>query len=432
MDTVDQNIPNLEPVLNPPITSTFNQSPKSALPKILIILIILLLLGISIVVFINYSQQNSNNNSPTITQSPTQAQPTSVSQMTPAQPTNTPNTSPTPQLSEKYKVDTDDDCVPDAVETAINYDPLVDECILNSCDDPNVTVEKAKPNNVIVILDSSGSMAQKTSDGRVKIDAAKEAVQTYVAAIPDTVRFGLMVYGHKGSSNSGDKAVSCSGIEMSYPIGTLDKNAVNQTINTFQATGWTPIADSLIKAGQEFANYAGQNNYIVIVSDGEETCDGDPVLQAQKLKDQGISTQIDVIGFSVNAQTKTQLEQIAQMGGGSYFEANTSTELIETMKNKAENVSKIAQYQGCLVDVYITQQLNCMNTRANKYSMYVAGKIDEVLGLYGHQKGEFSQEEYDLLLASWNTLGKTCYDDRVALINEFKKLNAEAAAKLKP
>lgn len=96
--------------------------------------------------------------------------------------------------------DSDGNAVPDFVETDLGYDPLVD--CAQQVDCPGISELGVAPllteQNVLLILDSSGSMAGADGAGNAKIDSATVAVERYVVGTPDVCDTGVMVYGHRG------------------------------------------------------------------------------------------------------------------------------------------------------------------------------------------------------------------------------------------
>ena len=75
----------------------------------------------------------------------------------------------------------------------------------------------------------------------------------------------------------------------------------------------------------------------MLVSDGKETCQGDPVLAARALAAKGIT--IHTVGFIVDTAARGQLQAIARATGGTYFDAPVGPELPETL-NQALNACK--------------------------------------------------------------------------------------------
>ncbi|MGG6266710.1 vWA domain-containing protein [Leptolyngbya sp. AN03gr2] len=182
--------------------------------------------------------------------------------------------------------------------------------------------------NVLVALDSSGSMAE-TAGGQVKMDSAKSAIDKFVNQLPKASNVSLLLYGHKGSSQAADKAVSCAGIETVYPLSPLNAQRFQSVVNAVQPTGYTPIAAALQKASTVFANANGDSNrnIVYVVSDGLETCGGDPVTVARQLQSSNAKVIVNVIGFDVDNESQRQLKAVAEAGGGKFISVRTAKEL---------------------------------------------------------------------------------------------------------
>ncbi|MGM9925772.1 MAG: VWA domain-containing protein [Bacillus sp. (in: firmicutes)] len=180
--------------------------------------------------------------------------------------------------------------------------------------------------NVAILLDASGSMNQKIG-GKTKMELAKEAINGFMASMPEEANVALRIYGHKGSNADSDKAVSCGSTEMVYDLKPYDAADFKTALGQFQPTGWTPIAKAITEAKKDFeqADKQGQNT-IYIVSDGIETCGGDPVKAAQDLHDSNIEAVVNIIGFDVDSNGQKQLLKIAQAGGGQFETVKTAEE----------------------------------------------------------------------------------------------------------
>ncbi len=96
-----------------------------------------------------------------------------------------------------------------------------------------------------------------------------------------------------------------------------------------QPKGMTPIAYTLEQAVNDFFGMTGKN-IIVLVSDGEETCGGDPLAMADYIVSLGIGLKVYVVGFDVSS--KEQLEEIALRTGGHYYDARNAIELGQALK----------------------------------------------------------------------------------------------------
>lgn len=179
-----------------------------------------------------------------------------------------------------------------------------------------------KETNILFILDASGSMNQ-IIQGKTKLNTAKEVLTGLLGDLPSTTKVGLMVY---GNSPKQDKK-GCEAINLSVPISKLDEMIIKKQLNLIQANGKTPIAASLEKGAEAIKGLGGKKT-IVLISDGEETCGGDPIKVAEKIKKElGIDVVIHVVGFDVKDEERAQLASIARAGGGTYYPANNAQEL---------------------------------------------------------------------------------------------------------
>ena len=173
--------------------------------------------------------------------------------------------------------------------------------------------------NVEILLDASGSMAGLV-DGSTKMDLAKSAIKQFVSSMPEGTAVSLRVYGHKGSNSSKDKKVSCESSEVIYPHGPYEEDAFQKALGKVKPTGWTPLGLAIKSAKQDLSKHAGEGveNIVYVVSDGIETCGGDPVKEAKQLHGSDIKAVVNIIGFDVDNAGQKALKKVADAGGGSY------------------------------------------------------------------------------------------------------------------
>jgi Ca-activated chloride channel homolog len=172
-------------------------------------------------------------------------------------------------------------------------------------------------------MDSSGSMAGKVQ-GQTKMHLAKQAVQQFASNLPEGANVAVRVYGNKGTSSQKDKAISCSSSEMLYPLQPYDSNKFQSAIANLKPAGWTPLAASIKSAKNDLAKQQGEGvqNIIYVVSDGVETCGGNPVQEAKNLHNSNIKAVVNIIGFDVDDSGQKALKAVADAGGGSYQTVN--------------------------------------------------------------------------------------------------------------
>jgi len=181
-----------------------------------------------------------------------------------------------------------------------------------------VAQQSPEASSIVLILDGSGSMWGQV-DGTAKITIAKEAMGSIIESMPDTARVGLILYGHR---RKGD----CDDVERAVALGVVDKPALSAAIEGLNPKGKTPITRSL-RAAVEILQAEEGTATVVLVSDGEETCDPDPCAATRELREAGVDFVVHVIGFDVNDEQRAQLECIADAGGGRYFTAANAEDL---------------------------------------------------------------------------------------------------------
>ena len=186
--------------------------------------------------------------------------------------------------------------------------------------------------NVLFILDGSGSMWGQV-DGVAKIDTAKKVLTGLLKDLPKETNAGLMVYGHR---SEGD----CKDVELLIPLGPIDPGQMEARLAAIKPKGKTPLTYSIEQSQPLFAKLSGQSNHVVLVSDGKETCDGDPCDASAKLVEAGVEVKVHVVGFDVSDEERKQLECIAGQGKGSYFNAQNVQGFRDALAQVKEEVAR--------------------------------------------------------------------------------------------
>ena len=191
--------------------------------------------------------------------------------------------------------------------------------------------------DVALVLDVSASMNEKTTDGRAKIDAAKEVVADLVRRIPEGLNVTVVVYGH---------APGCSAVKVLRPLSELkaaDREPLAAQLQALPAVGNTPIALALRQAGEQFT---GRKTYcgVVLITDGLESCNGDPAAEAAKLAENPmLRFGVNVVGFGLKPAESAATAEIAKRGKGKYFDAQDSAQLLAALDEVTKKLDKGAE-----------------------------------------------------------------------------------------
>lgn len=145
-----------------------------------------------------------------------------------------------------------------------------------------------------------------------------EVLSDLIRDLPDDSVVGLTAYGHRRKGDCGD-------VEELVPLGVIDKDRLIKTVHGLKPKGKTPITLSVRMAAEKI-RHLEEETTIILVSDGEETCEGDPCALVRELKEAGIHFVMHVIGFDVTEKEHVQLQCMADAGGGRYYTANSAHE----------------------------------------------------------------------------------------------------------
>jgi hypothetical protein len=197
------------------------------------------------------------------------------------------------------------------------------------------------PRQTILVLDASGSMNARLPSGKARIDAAKEAVVTVSKGLPADLQLALRVYGHQSAREQHD----CNDTQLVVPFGPAAQagSAVVKALPGLAARGYTPITRVLELAAKDLMTQPPGQRSIILVSDGKETCDGDPCATAAALAAANADLVIHAIGFEVDLAARSQLQCIARAGRGIYLDAGDADQLAKALNQAvAAKMAKVA------------------------------------------------------------------------------------------
>jgi len=181
----------------------------------------------------------------------------------------------------------------------------------------------------LLVLDASGSMWGQI-DGRSKIEIAREAVHTMLADW-NGGDLGLMAYGHR---RKGD----CADIELLQAPAPDTTQTIGDKVDAIKPMGMTPISESVRQAAARLRS-SEQKATVILVSDGEETCNADPCALGEELEREGVDFTAHVIGFDIakGSVADRQLACLADRTGGRYLLARDASELNQALGEVARS-----------------------------------------------------------------------------------------------
>ena len=178
--------------------------------------------------------------------------------------------------------------------------------------------------------DTEESQRTTADDPNSRIAVAKDGLTEFVEnTLPTGMSTALRVFGNL----EGDLACQT---DLMVPYGPLDRGtmvaAINEVDPQFNAN--TALAASLLAVRDDLAAASEQNRTIVLVTDGDETCGGDPEAAIAALAADGFDVQVNIIGFAVSdPELKARLEGWATAGNGQYYDAPDAETLASSLQS---------------------------------------------------------------------------------------------------
>jgi Ca-activated chloride channel homolog len=229
---------------------------------------------------------------------------------------------------------------------------------------PQATVSLPRvQGTVILAFDVSGSMAADDMDP-TRMDAAKEAARAFVERQPPGVDVGVVTFSQGGFTTQAptpeqelvllaiERLRVQSGTSLGGGIDAALKSIELSAGRTGDVTEDEPpsLSDPSLAPGPEptpMAPGSYKSAAIVLLTDGENNMAPDPLQSAQEAADKGVriytvgmgsagGATLHLDGFSVRSRLdEGTLQQISQLTGGEYYNAQTAQDL----RNIYENLS---------------------------------------------------------------------------------------------
>ncbi len=196
--------------------------------------------------------------------------------------------------------------------------------------DVSVAQEQKLPVAVEIILDVSGSMAGRLQGVR-KMTSARQALSEALAGLEsDAFIVGFRAYGFDASVPKTPEA-SCPNTVLLNPVAPNQLASIRAQVAGLVPYGYTPLAASLQLAGEDLLAVPSAKQMIILLTDGEESCGGDPEAVAAALREKGIDLEVHIVGFDLAVDEAAVMKDVAAAGGGAYYDARDAAQLQEAL-----------------------------------------------------------------------------------------------------
>ena len=166
---------------------------------------------------------------------------------------------------------------------------------------------------ILFLLDGSGSMLAKW-ENTYRIVVAKKLLSDFVDSLRTDINLelALRVYGHQYDR----RLKRCDDTKLEAPFAKENHDRIISVLKTIGPKGTTPIAYALEQAANDFPKADESRNIIIIITDGIESCDGDPCAVSLALQRKGIFLKPFIIGIGMDKNFEDQFGCM-----GSFYDA---------------------------------------------------------------------------------------------------------------
>jgi hypothetical protein len=90
---------------------------------------------------------------------------------------------------------------------------------------------------------------------------------------------------------------------------------------------------------------------VILLTDGVETCGGDPAAAIQALRAANTEVRVNIIGFAIDNEALRQtFASWAELGNGSYFNAENADQLSDALQQSVQAQYDVLDDSGNIVD----------------------------------------------------------------------------------
>jgi von Willebrand factor type A domain len=172
---------------------------------------------------------------------------------------------------------------------------------------------------MVLVVDGSGSMSDPIAGAPTRLDAAKRSISELVDGLPGDVDVGLIEFS------------DCDRVNRDRFYRASERSQLKQRVNGLLPREGTPLGLSVERAGRIISSR--RPGVIVVVSDGTDSCFGDPCGAAQRIAAKKPNVRVNVIDISGSSGNPTA-RCMAEATRGRVFQPNSVGEM-EVMVQQA-------------------------------------------------------------------------------------------------
>lgn len=170
---------------------------------------------------------------------------------------------------------------------------------------------------IVLIVDGSKSMDEPFPGAQTRMDMSRKSIANLVRGLPKPIDVALVEF------------TTCTSVRRDRFYSAPERESLIREVERLMPTGGTPLARSIERAGNIVSGQA--DSTIVVVSDGEDTCHGDPCAAARAIKREKPNVTINVIDIS-GGGGRSVLQCVAGSTGGKVLTPQSGADMLRKMQ----------------------------------------------------------------------------------------------------
>jgi len=182
-----------------------------------------------------------------------------------------------------------------------------------------------------MVVDSSGSMGQVLGENKTKMFFLKKITARYFTdQWKEEAKTAMRVYGSREKGN-------CEDNHLTIGFGERVLSRIETAVGKMEPVGMTPLFKSVKMASDDLKSYEGPKR-IVVFTDGEDTCGGDPCKIAAEIKSNpnlDLKIYVVAIGFKPD---DPNFKKVSCLGDTQV--AESEQDMVEALGNISQNINR--------------------------------------------------------------------------------------------
>lgn len=203
---------------------------------------------------------------------------------------------------------------------------------------------KPTKTRILFLLDASGSMKEMWND-KSKFEISKQLVFHLADSLEQSnnnIEFGVRVFGHQSPRS----LHNCTDSKLEVVFSPKNAIKIKERLDKITPQGYSPIAYSLLQAATDFPKDSLSTNAIILVTDGEEKCAGDPCASALALSKNRVTLKPFIIGLNLPKDIVMDFNCV-----GTYYDAKDEAAFHNVLNNVVDQAIKNTSLQINLLDI---------------------------------------------------------------------------------